>query len=297
LRDGKRHKWKTQEISTKQKGGKKMIKISKQKLKRRMLWLFGLFFAIAFLYTCLDSVYATLAVDETSKIPRILLQWSEYRANGNLTELKRIRTEILNQLERNEELIKSTNGAILQPQLTDDVTFNYLTYDSCSPEQYNDQYPPSYQKVAWVENGSDLDGPYQDGYYARLAALNWGQDNMWGEALTHCHTEDTLYDGYIYARAKKGVLTGSWWYPDQWGYEWCNYLIAEIALDPDDLWDWHFVYYAQVFSSSGSTYFLGDTTSFGEFNHVSISTMCPYDWTPIERSDILVDQAWIDTFG
>jgi hypothetical protein len=263
-------------------------------LKRKLLCLFGIFFTIAFL-TNFDSVYATLTIDETSKIPRILLQWSEYRANGNLTELKRIRTEILTQLERNEELIKSTNGAILQPPLTDDVTFNYLTYDSCSDDLHNYYYPEQYQLVAWVEDGWELDGPYQDGYYARLAAINFGV-NWWGEALTHCLTDGTLNDGYIYARAKKGPMTGSWWYPDEWGYEWCNYLIAEIAYNPDDMWDWHFVYYAQVFSSSASTYFLGDTSSFGPFNHVSISTMCPYDWYPIERSDIWVDQAWINTF-
>jgi hypothetical protein len=103
-----------------------------------------------------------------------------------------------------------------------------------------------------------------------------------------------LDDGYIYARAAKGPMTGQSWWPTPG--EWDNYLVAEIAYNPDDMWDWHFVYYAQVLSSYASTYFLGDTTNWGPYNHVSISTMCPNETSPIQRNDVLVDCTWIDTF-
>lgn len=141
-------------------------------MKRKLLCLFGLFITIAFLSASFDSVYATLAIDETSKIPRILLQWSEYKANGNLTELKRIRTEIVRQLELHEELIKSTNGAVLQPPVGYRTTYHYLTVAWVSPDQYNPYLPEP--KIAWVENGENLGGTSgPDGNYARLVARNF----------------------------------------------------------------------------------------------------------------------------
>lgn len=111
-----------------------------------------------------------------------------------------------------------------------------------------------------------------------------------GEALTHCHMNDgwiTTPDE-IYAYAKAGPLTGSGPPED----EWCNYLIAQVALDPTSMWDWHFVGYAQVFSDTFQWYDLGSTYWLYPYNHVSISTMCPAQWYPIEKSDVLVDLAY-----
>ena len=225
---------------------------------------------------------------ETGKIPKFLLTWSENWANGNLTELKRIRAEIVSQLAWNEERIKSTNGAVLQSsQVSPMTTFTYLTVAEWSVDTYNTGYPSPYNRAAWVENPTALGGYSQDGICTRLVAINWG-NQMWGEALTHCHTSNPLvYGGGIYAWAKEGPMTGSSWWPEPG--EWDNYIIAMVALNPVSMYDWHFVGYAQTFSSSITMYYLGDSYNFAPYNHVSISSACSYDWWPVERSDVYVD--------
>jgi hypothetical protein len=262
-----------------------------EKLKRKFFFLFGIFFTIAFLLTSFDSVYATLTIDETSKIPTFLLHWSESWAKGNLTELKRIRAQIVSQLEWNEEMIKSTNGAVLQkPPAGYRTTFTHVTVDQWTDKGINPYYPDPWDEISWVENPYDLGGQSSDGECTRLVAINFFND-WWGEALTHCHPVEAplLYGGGIYADAKKGPLTGQEIYPYDYEGEWCNYLIAMVALDPVSMWDWNFVGYAPVFSSSITTYYLGDSYNFAPYNHVSISTACPGNWYPIERNDVLVD--------
>lgn len=199
------------------------------------------------------------------RIPRILLQWSEYKAQGNLTELKRLRTEIVNQLKWHEELIKSTNGAILQPQEGLKTVDHYVTGVSRSPDQYNPDYSPPYNKIAYVANFEYLGGTVADGYYTRLVAKNY-HNAVWGEALTHCHTNDGyMTSGEIYAYAKAGPDTGTAWGP--FPGEWCNYLIAQVAFDPDDMWDWHFLGAVQVFSSTCQWYDFGSTYWLAPYNY------------------------------
>lgn len=245
----------------------------------------------AFLSTSFGSAYTALTIDETNKIPRILLQWSEYKARGNLTELKRIRAEIARQLEWNEERIKSTNGAVLQPPKSLMASGHYLTVAEWSDDQFNWDYLVFWQKIAWVENPTALGGTYgPDGDCTRLIAINFNGAE-WGEALTHCHTNDVIMGNTeIYAYAKKGTATGLQMWPTPG--TWTNYLIAQVALDPDDMWDWHFVGYQQVFSDSITAYDLGSTYWYSAYNHVSISTMCPGNWYPVERNDVEVDFAY-----
>jgi hypothetical protein len=264
-----------------------LLKLGGEKLKRKLIYIFGVLLTLSFLLTTLDSVSAALIIGEKSKIPPYLLAWSESWAKGNLTELHRIRAEIVAQLEHNEAMIKATNGAILQPPVSPMTTFTYLTVAEWTDDLYNPYYEPPYDKVAWVENPTGLGGYSLDEDCTRLVAVNY-VFQVWGEALTHCHPNaELVYGGGIYAWAKEGELTGGYWWPE-YG-EWTNYLIAMVALDPVSMWDWHFVGNAQVFSDSISMYYLGDSYYMAPYNHVSISSATPGMWEPVERNDVYVD--------
>jgi len=248
-----------------------------------------LFLAIALLLTNFNSVYANLSEkkDESSKIPEILLQWAEYKADGNLTILKQLTDQIAEQIEWNEKIVKSTNGAVLQPPEGAKYAERYITVDSVSPYMYNPNYPSPWNLIGYTVNGANLGGTSIDGNWARLVAIN-SHGTDWGEALTDCHPNaGTITGGNFYAYAKYGPYYGSTTiYPSPG--TWTQYLIAQVAYNPDDMYDWNFVGYAQVYSSSGQYYWLGDASGLGSYNRVSISSMCP-DGSPVERSDIYVD--------
>lgn len=258
-------------------------------MKRKIPGILVLFLTISLLLTNFSSAYASLSEDKktSNKIPDILVRWAEYKADGNLTILKQLTDQIADQLEWNEKIVKETNGAVLQPPEGLRYTERYITVDEASDEMYNPYYPYPWNKIGWVEDETNLGGTSIDGYWTRLAAIN-NYGTVWGEALTDCHPNaGTITGGDFYAYAKTGEYYDSTSiYPSPG--TWSQYLIAQVALNPDDMYDWSFVGYAQVYSSSGQYYWLGDASSLGSYNRVSISSMCP-DGSPVERSDILVD--------
>ena len=259
-------------------------------MKRKIPCILALFLAVALLLTNFNFVYANLSEDKeaSNKIPDILLRWAEYKADGNLTILKQLTDQIAEQNEWNEKVIESTNGAVLQPPEGAKYAERYITVDEVSEDMINPNYPSPWDVIGFVQNGANLGGTSIDGNWARLAAINYYGD-IWGEALTDCHPNaGTITGGNFYAYAKTGDYYGSTQiYPSPG--TWTQYLIAQVALNPDDMYDWSYVGYAQVYSSSGQYYFLGDASNLGSYNRVSISSMCPNATSPVERSDIYVD--------
>jgi hypothetical protein len=163
---------------------------------------------VTFLFASFNFANALEIGNETNKIPDILLKWSEYRAQGNLTELHRLRTQIARQLELNEQM-KPASDAYLQSMQKGSnsllSTTHYLTYVNFSVDQFN----LNHVKIAWCENEANLCGTSgPDNNWARLVAKDYYGD-IWGEALTSCQTSGYISQtSEVYAYAKAGPDTG-----------------------------------------------------------------------------------------
>jgi hypothetical protein len=265
-----------------------------ERMRRKPLIILISLLLIALLTSSLTPVLAYFTLDETSKLPKILIEWSRYKAQGNLTEFRRLATEWVAVLKVNAETTKTppivrraANGftTMTNPPPS---THHYLTWEFSSEDQVNPYFVWD-PVIAYVVDGDELDGTLIDNQWADLYAGNFMQ-NTWGEALTNCYTNDGTITtpGSVWAFAKAGPRTGQENYP---AGEWHNYLVAQTAYNPSSMWDWHPIGYAEVWSASGDWYYLGSTINFPTYNRVSISTMCPPNWNPVERSDVLVDLA------
>ena len=252
--------------------------------KQKSLSIFALALTVAFLVASFNFANALAIDDETSKIPEILLQWSEYRAQGNLTELHRLRTQIVRQLELNEQVKPASDAYIQSMQKGHSSllsTTHYLTFVAESDDLYSNGV-----LIAWVDNPTYLCGTSgPDNNWARLAAIGY-DGSTWGEALTNTQTSGYISQtSEIYAYAKAGPTTG------QGSGEWHNYLVAQVAFDPTSMWDYDFIGYAEVLSGTAQWYDLGSTYWAGTYNYASISTMSPAGENPVEKSDVMVDFA------
>jgi hypothetical protein len=270
-------------------------------MKKTNLRVIAMLAVVLFLINSLNVVQATYVNNlHQDKLPDFLERMAEYLSQGNVTELKRIRSQMIQQEKIKQEMIKSTNGAILDwsdfTKVTTKDTFTRYVTDItyASPDT---QYPvPPYTIIGKIENEDLIEGSYPDGSCAYLEATGYYEyppgSGQWhsGEAISRGDLDDLAYGNtHIGVYAKEGPLTGT--EPLLPYAIWKNYLIVMVAYNPSSMWDWNYIGYVQVFSDTVQGFYIGSTDL--TYDEISITTYCPANCYPIEKSSVYVDCAQV----
>jgi hypothetical protein len=236
-------------------------------MKRKILWSIVVFVTILFLTTSLvpaytgtgnneQATYASTDNNEQYDLPVFLLRLSEHLSRGNASELARLRNEMVQAEKLKQERIKSTNGAVLHSPSSRGGTRDggYMRYIESVIGHSEPMYGPT-GRIGYIDDWYYLEGSEPDGNLAYLEAIGW-YDSVGGEACAHGQLNAPVYSSSdVYVWAKKGPLTGSPPLPP-WAY-WKNYVMVMNAYNPQDEWDWHWVGYAQAYSSQVTDYYIG----------------------------------------
>ena len=251
-----------------------------------------------------SSVGAVISTqDPTKKLPDFLVRAAECMSKGNTTYLALILNEMVQQETLKQEIIKSTNGAVLHPTFLQESSNNiqpdYVGYYWISSIAHVS--PPMYdvngKLVGRIRYHQNL--VVADGKYAEFMTCGWNKDYnkpKGGEACANGPLTRTCQSGSVYVQGWRGALT----YPptgyDQDGYyKWENYIIVWVSYGYTSYP--HYVAYVQVLASSNTAYYVGPAGAYGAFNYIYITSWTPpwypQDYSPHAYNDVYLDTAFV----
>lgn len=206
--------------------------------------------------------------------------------------LTRMLNQMVEQEARKQEIIKFTNGAVLQPNLplnkadssTSNPQLDYIGYywlsdtNRHSDPMYENN-DPNQRCVGYVYDWTKV-ASYPDDDFAELYTAGWNLvDTQYGggEALVNGPLDGTCQSGNVYIQAK----VGPYWEPyydlydeDGW-YMWNNYVIVYCSEGPVGMGEADYVGYVSVQAESKTQYYVGTGGYYGPFNWLYV-----FCWTP-----------------
>jgi len=246
-------------------------------------------------------VEAISSQDPAKNLPDHLIKVAEWMSKGNATDLKRILNEMVQQEALKQEIIKSTNGAILNSPLIQDTVggimplslpfyrFNNIAWVSPDTKEI-----VTNKVVGHVGNPNNV--IYGDYVPARFTCTGWNQDYnhpVSGEAIVNGPLTGTC-SGSVRVQGWKAATNSSGY--DQYGaWIWQNavYVWASYGFVSNP----HYIGYVFVTASSNTNYYVGSTTPYGPVNYlyVACTSLAWYpDWySPHWYADVNLDTVFI----
>jgi len=136
--------------------------------------------------------------------------------------------------------------------------------------------------IGYVDDPYALEGE-ADGDAAYYEATDWNWNpKIGGEGIVWGYLESTIY-GYVsdvYITAKTTQFSCPPWY---------NYIIIQVSGDGYS--NWTPIGYVEVHNSSFELIYI--TSTYEAFSAISVTTWCPTDWNPPEKSSVYVDSVFI----
>ncbi len=234
-------------------------------------------FAVIMIASSFEAIYTNAAsnTQESSKyaLPDFLLRLSEYQANGNATQLERIRNQMLEQEKIKQDRIVETKGAVLNLVLPEKARllldwppiYSYLS-------TVEDDWTSPDESYGYIDNEHNLEGT-ADNNYAHLHTDDWNHVYdpdyvMGGEAFAAGYMYGGWASGDFYVHAKRGP---------HWQSGWQNYVILYTTDDLNTPFgEWNYLGYGSANSSSAIDVYIGTSFSSWECLAVMVWTPPPY---------------------
>ena len=245
--------------------------------------------AIVMLTSSLGAVCVQGAVDMQNYrkyvLPDYLLRLAEYQSNGNLTELARIKNQMIEQEMIKQDRIASTNGAVLKLNRSVQTLSSHPPIYSClSSLEYSKISPP--ESFGYVDNPGNVVGT-ADNVFAHCHTDGWNHHNdstvMGGEAFIPGYMYGGWASGDFYVQAKIGAHSQSGWQ---------NYVILYVSGDINTPFgQWTYLGRCQVTSSSSNEIYVGTNYASWACLAVMVWTPPPYPipYSPLVRNCVLID--------
>ncbi|MCW4018722.1 MAG: hypothetical protein NWF00_08635 [Candidatus Bathyarchaeota archaeon] len=244
-------------------------------------------FAVLMMASSFEVIYANAAINKQTStseyaLPDFLLRLSEYQANGNATELTRIRNQMIEQEKIKQDRIASTKGAVLSLELPDSPLLDWPpVYSWLSTVEFTSPY----ESYGYIEDADEMIGS-SDNSFAHLHTDDWNYDEgdpMGGEAFAGGYTYGGWASGDFYVQGKRGA---------HWQSGWQNYVMLYTSNNINaPFGQWNYLGYASVDSSSSTEVYIG--TSYSTWTCIAI--MCwtpppyPTPYEPLVRNCVLID--------
>jgi len=231
--------------------------------KRKLLPALATAFAVVILLACSlkdASAISTVDVKEDNTLPdyleRLLAQHSE---EVSPSELDKIRTKWAEQIRRNQEVIKATEGAVLEFSPLDSVTTSYLA---------SVEFTSPHEPYGYIEDAEAMTG-FVDYNYAHLHTDGWNQNPinpMGGEAFAAGYMSEYA-GGDVYVKAKTGLHSGT-------DPPWKDIVVVYASNDINTAFlQWDLIGYATVPFSIPAWIYVGTAAQY----YSCFAIMC---WTP-----------------
>jgi hypothetical protein len=233
---------------------------------RNLLSSITIVLAVLLLLACsLRVASATSTVDtKDSVLPDFLERLLDSHSVGaSASELKQTRTQWAEQLERNQDVIKATGGAVLDFSPLDSQATSYLA---------SVEYTSPYESYGYIENAECMLGDYMDTNYAHLHTDGWNQNPsnpMGGEAFASGYMSEYA-GGNVYVYAKAGPHTGS-------DPPWKNIVMVFASNDINtDFLQWDLIGYASVRNNVPAYVYIGTAEQYYACFAIACWTPAPY---------------------
>jgi hypothetical protein len=244
--------------------------------------------------------------DATKNLPDRLIRVAEWMSKGNATYYYQLLNEMVQQEALKQGIIKSTNGAVLNPPLLESsfggIQPNYVGYYWISNIAWIS--PPTIDiRYNWPV-GSVTNDPYNtlrtaDGTFGRLYTCGWNNNQshpVSGEALANGPLTGTCQSGSVYVQGKRGIrYVPGIQYDDDGAYRWDNYVYVWVSdgYVPNP----HYVGSAQITATSNTAVYAGPAGAYGYFNYIyfgcATPAWYPTPYSPHSYADVYCDTAFV----
>lgn len=237
-------------------------------------------------------------------LPDRLIRVAEWMSKGNATYLNSILNEMVQQEALKQDIIKSTNGAVLNPPLlkssSANIQPNYVGYYWINNIAYSSPNTIDSRDgtvVGKVTNPQNL--RVADGVPGELMTRGWNNNTnnpVSGEACANGPLTGTCQSGSVYVQGWRGPLSSPPTGTDRDGaYAWQNYVYVWVSngfvTNP------HYVGSVQVLATSNTAYYVGPAGAYGYFNYIyfccATQAWYPIPYSPHSYADVYVDTAYV----